>query len=83
MFSQLDLTVGLNLLAGLQNVFHDGSGIGAIGKLNDHLLRHEIHGSGGNALGLAGCLLHQVRAVGTGNFDLICLFHFQTLLFNF
>ena len=55
--SKLDLAVGLDLLAGLQHALHDGLGIAALGKLNDHFLRHEIHNGVRDAYKLTGCMV--------------------------
>ena len=79
---QLDLAVGLHLLAGIQHVLHDGLGVLALFKLHDHLLGHEIDGGRRHAAGFLGGFLHQVGAVGAVNFDLVGLFHDDTSIYG-
>ena len=72
---QENLAVGLHLLAGGQYLLHHGLGLLTIGKFYNEFLGHEIDGSGLNALGLPGGLLHQIGAVGAVHFDFVGLFH--------
>ena len=76
---EIDLAVVLDLLAVFEDGLHHGLGVLTLGELDGHLLGHEVHDGVGNALGLLGGLLHEVRAVGAVDFDLIGLFHGKLL----
>ena len=80
---EFNFTIRFDLFAGFEHGLHRLLLVCALGEFNDHLLRHEIDGRGGDALGLVRGFFHQVRAVRAVDFDLICLFHGVDLQLKF
>ena len=57
---QINYAVIFDLLAVFVHFLHDSARLLAIFKLNDHLLRHKVDGSGFDTGGLVGGILHQI-----------------------
>ena len=64
-----------HLFAGGKHILHNGRGLGAFVKFNNHFLGHEVDGDFFYTGGVPGSIFHLIGAVCAVHFDFVGLFH--------